>query len=196
MSLELTDLIGPGVAVVAVAVGVWQYRLTSLREFIKPVREAQLKLYQEASSAAAQIATLQQESPEWIKARQEFLRLYYGPLAIDHFQIMPRRREAVQRAWCEPARPKPCACAFLQGVARTLVGIQGQAVGGRISGGCTGLSKATVDEKIEPENRNVGAPAAGLNKPKENRIGAFTTIACLRGLCYLLDITSFDARMS
>jgi hypothetical protein len=64
MSLELTDLIGPGVAVVAVAVGVWQYRLTSLREFIKPVREAQLKLYQEASSAAAQIATLQQESPE------------------------------------------------------------------------------------------------------------------------------------
>ena len=47
MSLELTDLIGPGVALVAVAVGVWQYRLTSLREFIKPVREAQLKLYQE-----------------------------------------------------------------------------------------------------------------------------------------------------
>jgi hypothetical protein len=193
MSLELTDLIGPGVAVVAVAVGVWQYRLTSLREFIKPVREAQLKLYPEASSAAAQIATLQQESPEWIKARQEFLRLYYGPLAIvesfdhatesgerltverhDHFQIMPRRREAVQRAWCEPARPEPCACAFLQGVARTLVGIQGQAVGGRLSGGCT-----------------VGAPAAGLNKPKENRIGAFTTIACLRGLCYLLDVTSF-----
>jgi len=82
MSLELTDLIGPGVAVVAVAVGVWQYRLTSLREFIKPVREAQLKLYQEASSAAAQIATLQQGSPDWIKARQEFLRLYYGPLAI------------------------------------------------------------------------------------------------------------------
>ena len=68
MSLELTDLIGPGVAVVAVAVGVWQYRLTSLREFIKPVREAQLKLYQEASSAAAQIATLQQESPEWINS--------------------------------------------------------------------------------------------------------------------------------
>jgi hypothetical protein len=82
MSLELTDLIGPGVAVVAVAVGVWQYRLTSLREFIKPVREAQLKFYQEPSSAAAQIATLQQESPEWIKARQEFLRLYYRPLAI------------------------------------------------------------------------------------------------------------------
>lgn len=82
MSFKLTDLIGPGVAVVAVAVGVWQYRLTSQSEFIKPVREAQLKLYQEASSAAAQIATLQHESPEWTKAKQEFLRLYYGPLAI------------------------------------------------------------------------------------------------------------------
>jgi hypothetical protein len=190
MSLELTDLIGPGVAVVAVAVGVWQYRLTSLREFIKPVREAQLKLYQEASSAAAQIATLQQESPEWIKARQEFLRLYYGPLAIvesfdhatesgerltverhDHFQIMPRRREAVQRAWCEPVRPEPCACAFLQGVARTLVGIQGQAVGGRLSGGCTGLSKATVDEEIEPENRKVGAPAGRRSEQAKKKIG-------------------------
>jgi hypothetical protein len=45
------------------------------------VREAPLRLYQEASSAAARIATLQQESPEWIKARQEFLPLY-GPLAI------------------------------------------------------------------------------------------------------------------
>jgi hypothetical protein len=82
MSFKLTDLIGPGVAVVAVAVGVWQYRLTSQSEFIKPVREAQLKLYQEASSAAAQIATLQHESPEWTKAKQEFRRLYYGPLAI------------------------------------------------------------------------------------------------------------------
>ena len=91
MSLELTDLIGPGVAVVAVAVGVWQYRLTSLREFIKPVRETQLKLYQEASSAAAQIATLQQESPEWIKARQEFLRLYYGPLTSSKASIMRLR---------------------------------------------------------------------------------------------------------
>lgn len=82
MTFKLTDLIGPGVAVVAVAVGVWQYRLTSQSEFIRPVREAQLRLYQEASSAAAQIATLPRESSEWTKAKQEFLRLYYGPLAI------------------------------------------------------------------------------------------------------------------
>jgi hypothetical protein len=82
MAFKLTDLIGPGVAVVAVAVGVWQYRLTSQSEFIRPVREAQLRLYQEASSAAAQVATLPRESSEWPKAKQEFLRLYYGPLAI------------------------------------------------------------------------------------------------------------------
>ena len=46
------------------------------------MREAQLRLYQEASSAAAQIATLPRESSGWTKAKQEFLRLYYGPLAI------------------------------------------------------------------------------------------------------------------
>ncbi len=56
--------------------------------------------------------------------------------------------------------------------------------------------KRLLTKRSNPENRKVGAPAAGLNKPKENRIGAFTTIACLRGLCYLLDVTSFDARMS
>lgn len=200
MSLELTDLIGPGVAVVAVAVGVWQYRLTSLREFIKPVREAQLKLYQEASSAAAQIATLQQESPEWIKARQEFLRLYYGPLAIvesfDH-ATESGERLTVERAMiifksclddekqCNelganlPGLSLALAHSCRESLGRSWGYKQGQAVGGRLSGGCT-----------------VGAPAAGLNKPKENRIGAFTTIACLRGLCYLLDVTSFDARMS
>ena len=80
--LEWKDLLGPGVAVIAVAAGLWQYRWTSKREFIKPIREAQLKLYQEATSAAAQIATLQRETCEWAKAKQEFLRLYYGPLAI------------------------------------------------------------------------------------------------------------------
>jgi hypothetical protein len=44
--------------------------------------EAQLKLYQDASSAAAQIATLPRDTPEWRKSRDEFLRLFYGPLAI------------------------------------------------------------------------------------------------------------------
>jgi hypothetical protein len=95
MAFSLKDLIAPGVAVVAVAVGVWQYRLTSQSEFIRPVREAQLKLYQEASSAAAVLATLRHDAPDWIKAKQEFLRLYYGPLAMvedfDHAPAGPGR---------------------------------------------------------------------------------------------------------
>jgi hypothetical protein len=61
------------------------------------VREAQLRLYQEASLAAAQIATFPHESSEWTKAKQELLRLYYGPLAIvesfDHCRCgKPARR--------------------------------------------------------------------------------------------------------
>lgn len=82
MTHGFVDLIAPGIAAAAVVAGVWQYRLTSQREFIKPVREAQLKLYQEASSAAAQIATLERDSSGWKQAKAEFLRLYYGPLAI------------------------------------------------------------------------------------------------------------------
>jgi hypothetical protein len=82
MSVDLKDLIGPAVAVAAVAAGIWQYRLTSQSEFTKPLREAQLRLYQEASLAASQIATLQHELPEWAMAKQNFLSLYYGPLAI------------------------------------------------------------------------------------------------------------------
>ena len=81
-ALTAKDLIGPFVAILAVAVGLWQYRVTSKRDFIIPVREAQLKLYQEASSAAAQLATLTRDTEEWKKSRDEFLRLYYGPLAI------------------------------------------------------------------------------------------------------------------
>jgi hypothetical protein len=90
MSFAWKDLIGPGVAIAAVAVGVWQYRLTSQSEFVRPLREAQLRLYQEASSAAALIATLRPDSDEWTKAKQEFLRLYYGPLAIlEDFEHVP-----------------------------------------------------------------------------------------------------------
>ena len=91
MPLKLKDLIGPGVAAAAVAAGILQYRSTSQDEFIKPVREAQLKLYEEASSAAAQIATLQPQSAEWTTAKRKFLTLYYGPLAIvEDFDHVPR----------------------------------------------------------------------------------------------------------
>ena len=102
MAFELKDLVGPGVAIVAVAIGVWQYRLTSQSEFIKPVREAQLKLYQEASAAAAQLATLEHEDPEWANAKKKFLGLYYGPLAImedfDHAAGQRNEKLSVEEA--------------------------------------------------------------------------------------------------
>jgi hypothetical protein len=82
MELGLKDLIGPVIAAVAVTVGILQYRSTAQSEFIKPVREAQLKLYQEATSAAAMLATLERDSPAWKQSYAEFYRLYYGPLAL------------------------------------------------------------------------------------------------------------------
>src|SRR5208283_2499062 len=76
------DVLGAMVAAVAVGIGLWQYRTTSRNEFLKPVREAQLRLYEQASSAAAKVATLPKDSAGWSDARDEFLRLYWGPLAI------------------------------------------------------------------------------------------------------------------
>ena len=94
MLLEAKDLTGPLVAALAVGVGIWQYRTNSQRDFIKPVREAQLKLYQEASSAAAQLATLRRDTAEWNKSRDEFLRLFYGPLAmVEDFDHGPDDRD-------------------------------------------------------------------------------------------------------
>jgi hypothetical protein len=84
-SFAFKDLIDLGTLIVAVGVaifGLLQYRSTSRSDFIKPLREAQLKLYQDASSAAAQIATLQKQTSEWTKAKGDFLTLYYGPMAI------------------------------------------------------------------------------------------------------------------
>ena len=82
MTWAVKDYLGPLVAVTAVCVGLLQYRTTAQSDFIKPVREAQLRLYQEASSAAARLATLKRDSPEWRSNYNEFQRLYYGPMAI------------------------------------------------------------------------------------------------------------------
>jgi hypothetical protein len=80
--LLLKDLVALiGVAIV-VGVGSWQYRRTARREFEKPLREAQLKLFVEATSVAAKLATLSQEDKDWKEHYAEFLRLYYGPMAV------------------------------------------------------------------------------------------------------------------
>jgi hypothetical protein len=82
MKLEIKDIIGPLITATALSFGVIQYGATSYDEFVKPVREAQLKLYQEISDTAALIATQPKDSPEQGKNRRDFLRLYYGPLTM------------------------------------------------------------------------------------------------------------------
>ena len=76
MCAALKDFAGPLVALVGITSVMIQYWLTTnrhlkqdkqtaKREFERPVREAQLKLFQEATSAAARIATLDRSSPKW-----------------------------------------------------------------------------------------------------------------------------------
>jgi hypothetical protein len=78
----IIPLVGPLVALGAVIFGLVQYRRTSKRDFIKPLREAQLDLYREACSATALVATSPRDDGAWVKSKTEFLRLYFGPLAI------------------------------------------------------------------------------------------------------------------
>lgn len=80
--LEIKDLITFVIAIATVSIGLWQYRRTSTREFIKPLREAQLKLYEKAASLAATLATTPRDEKQWTDAHSEFLCLYYGPLAM------------------------------------------------------------------------------------------------------------------
>jgi hypothetical protein len=49
-------------------------------EFRKPFWEARLKLYLEATEAAATIANLSPTDPERKKAEQKFMTLYWGPM--------------------------------------------------------------------------------------------------------------------
>jgi hypothetical protein len=76
------DFAAPLLAALAFAAGLWQYAVSSQRDFIRPLREAQLTHYVAASGAASSIATLPRDSDAWKKSRDEFLRLFYGPLAI------------------------------------------------------------------------------------------------------------------
>jgi len=70
------------IAALGVGFGAWQYSKSSRADFLQPIRESQLKLYEEASSAAATLATTERNSEDWKKAYGDFYRLYYGPLAM------------------------------------------------------------------------------------------------------------------
>jgi hypothetical protein len=87
---DILDVAAPTIAAIAIAVGILQYRVTSQRDFTRPVREAQLRLYEEASRTAAQLATLQRGSPGWQSSYNNFIALYYGPMAmVEEFDHKP-----------------------------------------------------------------------------------------------------------
>jgi hypothetical protein len=89
------DVLAPLAALIAILAGLWQYRRTAREEFLKPIREAQLNLYQQASDAAALLATLKIDSDNWKKAHEDFHRLFYGSLCIvenfEHSEITTYR---------------------------------------------------------------------------------------------------------
>jgi len=80
--IQTKDAVTILIALATVVAGLLQYRSSSRNEFLKPIRENQLKLYVDASSAAARIATVPVDDPEWMNAKLDFLRLYWGPLAM------------------------------------------------------------------------------------------------------------------
>lgn len=76
------DFLTPAIALLGLGFGLWQYWRTSKREFEKPLREAQLQLYREATATAAILATEPRGSTKWKQALADFHRLYFGPLAM------------------------------------------------------------------------------------------------------------------
>ena len=185
MSLALKDLIGPGIAVIALAIGLLQYRSTSHTEFIKPLREMQLRLYQEASSAAAQIVSLQPQSPEWTKAKQNFLTLYYGPMAIleefdhaagggdEHLSVEEAMilfkscmDDAVQGIRHQPYGPQSGACAYLQRSAGARVGIRPETAERRLSKACYRISKQITVQAKRIKDSKVDAASSEFIRDK------------------------------
>jgi hypothetical protein len=96
MKIELKDILGPLLTSAALFWGVMQYKATSYTDFIKPVRDSELQVYQNIVKTAAIIATSQKGSPEREQSSLEFNQLYYGLLTMvqdfDH-----GRREPVVR---------------------------------------------------------------------------------------------------
>jgi hypothetical protein len=68
-------------AVIGAAVGLYQYVDSAQRESRKPYWERQVSLYFDATSAAATLATSDDESQRK-QAAADFWKLYWGPLAL------------------------------------------------------------------------------------------------------------------
>jgi hypothetical protein len=80
-ALEVLSKLAPIGALAVFLFGIWKYRSSSEQSFKRPFWEKQLELYVEATSAAAILCSATVED-DWAKAKQEFLRLYFGPLCL------------------------------------------------------------------------------------------------------------------
>lgn len=75
--LDLAPLGG----IIVFVIGLYKYHRSNEISFRKPFWERQFALYEEAASAAATLATTDDEA-QWHAARNAFWRLYYGPLCL------------------------------------------------------------------------------------------------------------------
>ena len=69
------------VVIFGTAIGLWKYLDSVEKDFRKPYWERQVSLYFEATSAAAILASSQNEK-DLAEAEALFWRLYWGPLAL------------------------------------------------------------------------------------------------------------------
>ena len=77
----ILKVVGGLLAIVGAGVGLYQYVDSAQRESKKPFWERQVSLYFDATTAAATLATSDDESRR-TKAAADFWRLYWGPLAL------------------------------------------------------------------------------------------------------------------
>lgn len=81
MWIEKLSALAPLGALAVFAWGVYQFYRSNELSFRKPYWEKQLQLYEQATSAAALLASSEDEAA-WQAALQDFWRLYLGPLCL------------------------------------------------------------------------------------------------------------------
>lgn len=97
--IELKDFLMLLFVVIGGGIALIEYGCNARREFKKPLQQKQLEIYQEASSAAASLATIDPGSDDWKKSKTTFYRLYYGPMAMledfRHTEDSPRKKQEI-----------------------------------------------------------------------------------------------------
>ena len=73
----------------------------------------------------------------------------------------------MQGAWCEPARPEPCACAFVQGVARASWGYEVKQLDGDYQELALAYQQRLLAKRSHPKIAKEAPAATVLNEPKK-----------------------------